>query len=340
MQIYKVTSLPLDEVIRDIANEFETDYYKEKGEYILNVPHNIGSGTIKGVNFDGGLGIIQYNCAFKDETEIRFTVNEVHPLKFIYLLEGELYHRFANKNTPHKLNRFQNAIVASEDKNGHILRFKKETPTSIFSLEIDRKKFQRNNSFDKDDMNISLKKLFEDVEAETSFYYEGDYSLRMTDLFKTVEDHRDCTFINLINMESVAYQTLVQQLSQYLDDLNDCNQRHILRRKEMEQIKIAADYVKDNIATYKAMPELIKLTGLNPLKLQQGFKDLYNKTVHQYVFDTRLDLAKDLLVNTDQSISEIIFKVGLTSKSYFSKIFKEEYGVQPSNFRAKNKRNN
>lgn len=339
MQTIQVASLPLDEVIHEIADAFNAGTIKNLGEYVVQLPENVGSGTIKAINFDGGLGIIQYNCAFNEDTEIQFVVNKIHPLKFLYVIDGKLHHRFANEGDTHIVYKFQNAIVASSDSHGHILSFKKKVKTSIFSLEIDREKFQKKTGFKKDGMDPKLKRLFADVNADESFYYEGEYSLRMADIFRKIDDFEGSDFLYTLFMESIAFQTLVEQMSQYLDDQREEKNRTVLRRSEINGIMKAADYINNNLATYKALPYLIKHTGLNASKLQEGFKHLYNKTVNQYVYDARLTLAKELLMNTDDSISEIVYKIGLSSKSYFSRVFKEEYGVQPSNFRKNNNGN-
>lgn len=223
--------------------------------------------------------------------------------------------------------------MASSDNHGHILNFKKAIKTSIFSLEINREEFISSSHFSSANVDPELKKLFLDRKAEISFYYEGDYSLKMTDIFKKVDDFNESDFLYRFFMQSIAYHTLVHQISQFLDDRQDEKHRSVLRRSEIEKIVDASNYIQNNLATYKSLPSLTNLTGLNASKLQEGFKHLFNKTVNQYVYQMRIDQAKDLLMNTDDSISEIVYKVGLSSKSYFSKIFKDEYGVQPSSFR-------
>lgn len=62
---------------------------------------------------------------------------------------------------------------------------------------------------------------------------------------------------------------------------------------------------------------------------------MYGMTVNQYVHSHRLKQATSLLGNSDLNISEIVIKVGLSSKSYFSKIFKDTYGVTPTGYRKK-----
>lgn len=329
----EVASLPLKEVIQDMANGFNTTYEENFGEYILTLPSQIGNGTIRGVNFDGGLGIIQYDCTFLQDTELQFSVNQVHPLKFIYVISGILHHRFENEDTLRIVNQFQNVIVASNDNNGHIINFQKDINTCIYSLEIDRREFQKKLSYQHDGLNVKLKKVFQDTDAKKSFYYEGDYSLKMADIFKKIENFDGSDFLHMMFLESIAYQTLVLQISQFIDDQHNANNRTVLRRSEIDSVVKASNFVKENLSSYKSISNLTKLTGLNAAKLQEGFKYLHNTTVNQFVFDSRLNLAKELLISTDDSVSEIVYKIGLSSKSYFSRVFKEEYGMQPSNFR-------
>ena len=47
--------------------------------------------------------------------------------------------------------------------------------------------------------------------------------------------------------------------------------------------------------------------------------------------------AKELLLNTDLNITEITYKIGINSRSYFSKLFKEKYGMSPKVFQNKNR---
>lgn len=335
MRIIKVPSLPLVEVINDIAKALKTTSYKNYNEQILNLPPKIGTGSIRGINFEGGMGIIQYDCTFKTDTEIQFVLNEIHPLKFLYVLSGNLFHRFSNEDITHTVDQYQNAIVASSVGNGHILNFKKDVQTSVFSVEINRERFQKKTKDYDDVLNPKLKRLFEDVKAKESFYYEGEYILKMADLFKKIEQFTDSDFLHAIFMEGIAYQTLVLQITQFIDDQNDEGNRTVLRRKELEGIVKASLYIDKNLATYKLLGTLTKLTGLNEAKLQEGFRHLYKKTVNQYVSDARLELAKKLLENSEDSVSEIVYKVGLSSRSHFSRIFKEYFGMQPSSFRKK-----
>ena len=56
---------------------------------------------------------------------------------------------------------------------------------------------------------------------------------------------------------------------------------------------------------------------------------LFSKYVNEYVRSIKLEIAKDLIKNSDKSISEIVFEIGYKSRSYFSKIFYDNYNILP-----------
>ena len=58
-------------------------------------------------------------------------------------------------------------------------------------------------------------------------------------------------------------------------------------------------------------------------------------TLTDYLNLKRLDHAADRLAYTKKSILEISMECGVSSLSYFNKIFKQRYGVTPSHFRKR-----
>ncbi|QCW98962.1 helix-turn-helix domain-containing protein [Aggregatimonas sangjinii] len=329
----EVNSLPIAEVMDDIAKAFETKYIESCGTYYLDLPSHIGEGNIRGVSFDGGMGIVQYDCIFKEAIEFQFTINEIHPLKFLYCLKGSLLHRFENYEDIHEINHYQEAIVASDFFNGHVLRFQPKVHTVVNSLEITRKEFQKKVQCELVTMDQTLQDLFNDIEARKSFYHEGFYSLKLADLFREMQTFEERDFLKKLFLEGKAYQMLTAQILQYQDDLEDASNRSILRQSEIKQIESAAKLIKKQISELETISDIAGEVGLNNNKLQEGFQNLYGVTVNQYIQQVRLDLIKDLILNTEYSISEIVDLVGLNSKSYLSKIFRDEYGTTPSEYR-------
>ncbi|MAZ71740.1 MAG: AraC family transcriptional regulator [Flavobacteriaceae bacterium] len=333
----EVHSLPLFEVIRDIATAFETEYEENCGEYHVNIPSHLGEGYIKGINFDGGFGILIYKCKFKKDLEFHFVVDHVHPLKFLYCLKGIVHHRFQENKKNNPIEQYQSSIVASKNTNGHILHFTGATEIQVGSLEIDREKFKHKVNCELRSLSPELKRLFTDSMALNEFYHSGYYSLQIADLFKKIEDFKNNDFIRRVFLEGQAYNVLTHQIVQYHDDTSEENGSSVLRSYEILQIKKAAKLIDNDLANLDSIEKIAEEIGLNINKLQLGFKHLYQTTVNGYVQKKRMILARNLLNNTDYNISEIVEKIGLSSKSYFSKIFKETYGISPSAFKKGNK---
>ncbi|WP_209401870.1 AraC family transcriptional regulator [Pseudozobellia sp. WGM2] len=329
----EVNSLPIAEVMSDISEAFNTKAQENCGEYYLDLPKDIGEGYIRGISFDGGLGIMQYDCLFKQDVEFCFTVNEVHPLKFLYCLEGKLRHRFENSDEDHNIAQYQEAIVASDFLNGHILSFDAGSRTVINSLEISRKEFQKKIQCNLVTMNETLQDLFNDTDASKSFYHDGFYSLKLADLFREMQSFENKDFLRKLFLEGKAYQMLTKQILQFEDDLSEIGNRSILRRSEIAQIEKAVQLIKGRLYQSDTVEAIAQEVGLNANKLQEGFQNLYGLTVNRFIQKERLNLIKDLILNTNYSISEISDMTGISSKSYLSKIFREEYGTSPSEYR-------
>ncbi|MDR0287518.1 MAG: helix-turn-helix domain-containing protein, partial [Clostridiales bacterium] len=72
--------------------------------------------------------------------------------------------------------------------------------------------------------------------------------------------------------------------------------------------------------------------GINRSKLYSTIKDISGMTLGHYILKIRLDKAAELLKNTDMTITETCYQIGIESPSYFSKAFKVQFGVSPSEF--------
>ena len=74
----------------------------------------------------------------------------------------------------------------------------------------------------------------------------------------------------------------------------------------------------------------MKLMKSSLLKLETGNSALAH--IHAYV----IEKAKTLLLNTDDSIGEVAYRLGFQYQQYFSKLFKAKTGISPSNYRTMN----
>lgn len=331
MKTIKVSSLPLKDVITDIAKALRVSYTENCSFFELQLPASFGTGTIKGIDFEDGLGLIEYDCTFFKEVIINFSVNDIHPLKFLFCLEGEFEHKFENESQWHSIIQYKNAIVGSLKNNGHVLKFKKNVPTVLHSLELSRAAFKGKMDCELNSLSIPMINLLTDDKANNVFYYDGFYSLKLANLFREIHTFQHNYYIQKLFLEGTAFRILTLQIMQFEDDLN--SKGTILRRVELKQLDKAIKIINERISDLPGINDIGLEVGLNSKKLQRGFQELVGTSVNSYIQLRRLEMAQTLLNNTDKTLAEISDIVGYKSKSYFSKVFKVAYGINPSAFR-------
>lgn len=98
-------------------------------------------------------------------------------------------------------------------------------------------------------------------------------------------------------------------------------------------INHAVKYVEDNIARSDlSVEELSKELGMSRVHLYKKLLAITGKTPIEFIRIIRLQRAAQLLRGSQQNISEIAYQVGFNNPKYFSRYFKEEFGILPSAF--------
>lgn len=333
MFIFQVNSIPLKDVLISLAKSFDVPFYHRCDEYFVDLPSHIGEGQIRGINFENGLGLIVYKARFKEDIRLEFTLDEVHPVKFIYALNGSLTHEFANEKIRHSIEEFRCAIVASERKNGHIIEFKKDVLHEVVSIEIDRETFSAKEECELAEWNSKLKKVLTDVKGAKQFYHIDNCGIYYKNVLQSVDEYNKLLLAHKLNLQAITIDIFVNQILQFDDDHKKADQKTILRVQELKRIEEAGIYIEENIMGDLSVKNISRQTGLNPNKLQNGFKYLFSTTINDYVTNIRLEQAKILLQNKEYNVNAVVTAVGLESSSYFSKIFKKKYGVTPKKYK-------
>src|ERR1700761_5583802 len=106
-----------------------------------------------------------------------------------------------------------------------------------------------------------------------------------------------------------------------------------MKRKDVQLIQKIRDYLDENLYEEHSIQSLCRQFTINREKLQAGFHELVNSTVHAYIVRQRIDRAAQRLLTTDDSIKAIALDSGYKKQRSFNKTFKALYNLTPASYR-------
>ena len=93
----------------------------------------------------------------------------------------------------------------------------------------------------------------------------------------------------------------------------------------------------ENLASDFELKDLCRAMAMSRASLHRKVTKGTGKYISSYVRYFRLKKAYALLLTTNQPISDIAFSIGFSNLAYFSRCFKEQYGVSAKAIRQKNR---
>ena len=103
-------------------------------------------------------------------------------------------------------------------------------------------------------------------------------------------------------------------------------------RKNIEK---TINYIRDSIYDEITLDDLAKEAALSKYHFSRIFKKETGFSPLEYVFNTKINLAKTILITTNRKIADIALDLGFSSESSFINAFKSRTGFSPNGFRKK-----
>ncbi len=107
------------------------------------------------------------------------------------------------------------------------------------------------------------------------------------------------------------------------------------REKEFNRpIYETIKYLHENYHKKITLEKLSDVACLSNSYLSKLFKEELDKTIFEYLTELRIGKAKRELIYSNSNLQNVAELVGYDDASYFSKVFKKEEGISPSEFRS------
>lgn len=112
---------------------------------------------------------------------------------------------------------------------------------------------------------------------------------------------------------------------------------HTIRSEKPTVVTQAIDYIHQHLGEELSRHAVASQVYLNPDYLDRIFKRVIGVSVNRYIFQERMNKARQLLESTEENITDIALTVGYNSISNFSMLFKKYIGLSPNEFRKRSR---
>ncbi len=129
-----------------------------------------------------------------------------------------------------------------------------------------------------------------------------------------------------------ALQTLKEWAFKLCDRLLMENQLQIEQTRSPMIEKVLA-YIHSHLAEDVSLQTLADHAGYHPVYLSKIFKLTMGEGLSEYLLRVRMELAEQLLLQSDLKVYEITARVGYLNTAHFIKVFKKNHGITPQEFR-------
>lgn len=295
-----------------------------QGDRILQYDNEKGTGRIQTVSLGSGISYTEYDLDLNEDFNFDLKLDENPSLYFIYCLEGSF--RFSKGKENNKVEALQTVVVGGSNETINIkLREATKSNLSIIKVTQDGEALTKNSN-----NNELYEKLFTQFLNEDGSAHIGTFNLKIKEQLLQIRSITQVGLVRKLLIEGIVNFTLALEILHCKQDIENSGQvSSMLTKKELLRIEEAVNAIKRKPEFPYTVTDLSKEYGLSPTKLQEGFKVMEGTTVTNFIRNERLILAEELIQTSDMNISEIVYSIGFTSRSYFSKIFRNKFKCTP-----------
>ena len=140
---------------------------------------------------------------------------------------------------------------------------------------------------------------------------------------------------NIVSEHSMRHLYFAEKCSALLKNLLiDMHRETFFAQPSMSNaVSKVISHINRNYTKPITNKELAELTKYHEYHLNRIFIKHTGTTMHQYILNKRLTKAVQLILTTDLAMGEIAKQSGFNNQTYFSKCFKEQHKMSPTEFK-------
>jgi AraC family transcriptional activator of pobA len=262
----------------------------------------------------------------------------------IYRLTTEGAREIASAPVEPHCHDYEELIIGIEGEIEHFIDFKTEKYTSPFISFVTKGKIHqlkpviKGNKFNFWVMEFKSEFIPDTTFQLYSYYHDhaniqlknGDCFERMVSLCRMMEDEAGQPEPDLAVIRLLLSTLFTMIESERRKTLND---EKLFSSTQNITFKIFLSILEENFRRPEGVEFYAEKLFMSARNLNLICHNILHKSVSEIIETRKLIEAKNLLITTDKTISEIGFELGYNEKAYFTTVFKKKTGQTPSEFR-------
>ena len=327
-------------MLKQFANYLEATIHEDFAAGKLVLDNSKGKGYISLYELFPGLTAWIYNISLNEELKIKMDFSSDRPYYFGYNVSGYQMQRFSNESEYQKLEQ-NHAFVLIGDP-GSVAEFTIPAmedyqccylilnPVILKNSQLAARKSLQNNMIE----------VFHNTQKERPYRHIGKLDMTAGKYAKILVNNDRTDVVGRLLTEGAISNLLAAQIEEHDASNNTSDLLPQLTDEELTRISEIGDYIQDNINSDTSINALSSHFYMSPKKLQAGVRFLFGCSINDFVNGIRMETARELMHYGEMSVSEICYLVGISSRSYFSKMFYKRFGALPRDYnKASNKKN-
>ena len=301
-------------------------------ERILMFDNNKGTGRVHSVELESGIGYSQFDLTTTEEIKLNLKNSTDSSLFFIYCLEGSFKLKLPMSGSSVEVDALRTVILGGMQEDVKIsVGAGKKVHFSVIQISGDSQSDSSNGEASK------LKdQLFSQFLKNNKYEYVGTVNLKIKEHLLQIKSISQTGIVRRLLIEGIVHFTLALEILHYRSDSSKKTlHESSLTKREMLRVEDAIEEIREKPEYPYSIDYFVRKYGMSAAKLQNGFKVLTGSTVASCIKNQRLDLAEKLIQETDLNVSEIVYTIGFSSRSYFSKIFSKRFKCSPKVYLSK-----
>jgi len=269
------------------------------------------------------------------------------PFKIFQMDAEEAQKIAASANEPHS-HQYEELIIGIEGQLEHYIDFKETIVEAPFISFVTKGKVHRVKVLLKDNnCNMWVLRFKSEFIPETTFQLYSLYHdnsnliLPANTCFKRLTNI--CEIINEEYTASNPDYSVIRHLLSALFTMIESERKkqedgeNVLQKNQSQTFKNFLKILEENFRRPEGVEFYAEKLFMSSRNLNKICQTILQQSVSEIIETRKLIEAKNLLVSTDKTISEIGFELGYNEKSYFTNVFKKKSGQTPSEFREEMK---